>query len=82
MKLLIFVVFVISIILTLIIGEVIIQSILGVIPFYEGLYSKDLFNLLFWLIPVYSMVILVISFISMVFPFKPAGKDYYTDEDR
>jgi len=68
-------------ILTLLMSEVIMQGVLGAIPVSSGVYPKELIDLTFWLIPVFSMVVLVFAFIFMVFSFKPKGRDSYMDED-
>ena len=65
----------------LVILEWITQTVFNNIPVHYSLYSKEFFDLAFWLIPTVSLVVLVFAFIFMVFPYKPKGKDYYQDED-
>lgn len=77
-----FFVLVFSIIISFSILEVIMQNIFDVIPLSSGLYSIDLIDLTFWLIPIFSLIVLVFGFVFMVFPFRPKGQDYYMEDDR
>jgi len=57
MKPLMFVILVLSLMLTLVVLEFVVQKIFSVVPQYYSLYSKETISLIFWLVPIFSTIV-------------------------